>query len=478
MPPLSPVRLFVVVACASLSLPAAAADAVKRESFDRDPGWEAFNNHVVPEKVRTITQAFGFSPNTTFASTKPGEVGGLVTRTPELASYAAEIPACTLDEPLTASGVFTFAETGSGGGVFVGFFYDQQPDTARPLNSLGMNLDTENTGGRLAVRLITATNQSCGEFVTHFVPGGFRPTPLRKGTRYRWSLRYDPAANDGNGRFEFSLEGFAPGDPIKSPIRVDLPAGFEQLGTKFNRFGIMNMRKAGGTLRLYLADVKVNDRAWDFASDPKWIGVGNQTSFRETEPIGAHDFGYRDSALAGGKPGEIGGTIWRTTYASYADRVGPLTLDQPLVARGRVVFTGADPDSGAYFGWFNSAAQKGGEHPRGDFLGIHLEGPTRVGHYFQPQIVTAKGSRAEPGKGAVLRPDSKPHTWSIAYDPAAEEGRGAVTVTLDAERSTFALPRGRRAEGAQFDRFGFFSSRIGGSRVKVFLDDLEYTAAP
>ncbi|HYR58454.1 MAG TPA: hypothetical protein VEO95_07495, partial [Chthoniobacteraceae bacterium] len=291
--------------CAVFTAAAAADSAapLKKESFDRDPGWEGVNNHIVPAKVRTITQAFGYSPKTSFAGGQPGEIGGRVTRTPELAYYGAKLPPRTLDDKLSASGTFTFTETGGGAGVFVGFFNDQQPATARPTNSLGMNFDCESNGARLAVRLITAQNQSCGEFVTHFIPGKDRPTPLRKGAHYKWTLNYDPAANGGNGRFEYTLAGFDPSDPIKSPIVVDLPPGFKKQGTTFTRFGIMNMRKAGGSLSLYFDDMKVGDQAWDFATDPQWDGSGNNTSFAEHEPSGAHNFGYSPTNFAGGSAG-------------------------------------------------------------------------------------------------------------------------------------------------------------------------------
>ena len=68
-----------------------------------------------------------------------------------------------------------------------------------------MNMDTERDGARLAVRLITGKNQSCGTFVTPFIPGKFRPTPIRNdGTRYRWTLDYDPQAAGGRGQFKFT----------------------------------------------------------------------------------------------------------------------------------------------------------------------------------------------------------------------------------------------------------------------------------
>ena len=56
----------------------------------------------------------------------------------------------------------------------------------------GMDLDGEGSGARLTVRLITGRNQSCGTFITPFIPGKFRPTPIRNdGTRYAWNLDYD-----------------------------------------------------------------------------------------------------------------------------------------------------------------------------------------------------------------------------------------------------------------------------------------------
>src|SRR6185369_12561168 len=92
-----------------------------------------------------------------------------------------------------------------------GFFNAQQPGaTGRPVASLGMDFDCEGSGARLAVRLITAQNQSCGTFVTPFIPGKFRPTPIRNdGNRYHWTLDYDPQAAAGRGQFTFTLAGDA-----------------------------------------------------------------------------------------------------------------------------------------------------------------------------------------------------------------------------------------------------------------------------
>lgn len=465
---------FAGLVCAPLAT-RAADPTLKHENFDRDPGWEEVGNRVTPEHPRTVVQDFGFSATTRFAGGQPGEIGGKVTRTSRLAYYGARIPTHTLNDPFSASGAFTFTETGGGAGVFIGFFGDQPSETARPINSLGMDFDSEHSGARLAIRMINANNESCGHFVTHFIPGKFRPTPLRKGVRYEWTLKYDPAANNGGGQFTYTLSGQDSKDPIDSPITVDLPPGFKKTGATFTRFGIVNMRKAGGTLAVYLDDLAVDDLKWDFATDPQWEGEGNRVTFTETEAPGAQDFGYTRTNLAGGGNGEMGGTVWRSTFASYADRVGPLGLDRPLFASGKVVFTGADPDSDAFMGWFRSGASKG-EGSQRDFLGVAIGGPTRVGHYFRPMLTTGTGVRAMAEKGPVLHPDGKPHTWSVAYDPAANGGHGTVIVKLDEESMTLNLTEKVHTGGVQFDRFGLFAPGVGGSKVKIFFDDLDYTA--
>jgi hypothetical protein len=42
---------------------------------------------------------------------------------------------------------------------------------------------------------------------------------------------------------------------------------------------------------------------------------------------------------------------------------------------------------------------------------------------------------------------------------------------------TLPLKKGIKAQGASFDRFGLFTSNIGGQIVRIYLDDLKYTAA-
>jgi hypothetical protein len=497
-----PLCLTLLVALAAGATDGTADDqpktALKTESFDKDPGWEGHNNRIVPERAPTVTQDFGYS-KTNFAGQAAGELGGQITRASEPAYYGDKVGPVTLDEKLSASGTFALTKTTAGGGIFFGFFRAEQPVAGgRPTGSLGMNLDCERGGARLAVRLITGQNQSCGTFVTPFLPGKFRPTLIRNdATRYRWTLDYDPEGAGGRGQFHFTFQGGAPkpGEfsnadipeshkqearrrfPDVTAFTVDLPEGYRKQCTKFDHFGLMNMTKPGGSMNIYFDDLQYLGRAQDFSKDPSWDASGNRATYRAKDVAGAHDFGFSPTNHAGGKPGEVGGTFWRSgKYGYYADKVGPLALDDRLEASGKVVLKSGGPDSDMFLGWFNSANKDEPPARAGHFLGIHVGGPTRVGHYFHPSLVTAKGTRSQAAAGPVLTP-GKVYEWSLVYDPTAEGGNGAITVTLGKESVTLPLKKGMKAQGASFDRFGLFTSNIGGQIVKIYLDDLKYTAA-
>ncbi len=50
-------------------------------------------------------------------------------------------------------------------------------------------------------------------------------------------------------------------------------------------------------------------------------------------------------------------------------------------------------------------------------------------------------------------------------------------MTLGQESVTLVLKKGVKSQGAAFDRFGLFTSTIGGQVVKIYMDDLRYSAA-
>jgi len=493
--------LVVMIAGLALAVCGAAGDGlppVKVEHFDRDPGWEGINNRVAPQRFPTVVQDFGYS-STNVAGIAAGELGGRVTRAAEPAFYADRIGPLSLDDPLHAAGTFALTKTAAGSGVFFGFFRAQQPGAGgRPISSLGLDFDAERSGARLAVRLITAKNQSCGTFITPFLPGKFRPTPLRNdGTRYAWTLDYDPYAADDHGRFIFTLRSAAhrPGEletaempeehrretrrrfPDQTTFSVDLPEGFKQQATVFDHFGLMNMMKDGGALVIYFDDLQYAGRRQEFSADPSWDGYGNRRTYQATSAPGAHDFGFSNTSHAGGQPGEIGGIFWRGgKFGCYAAHVGPLSLDDRLEASGSVVLQVGAPDSDMYFGWFNGQTGAPAPADGGPFVGIHVGGPTRVGHYLRPAYAVSPQVRGTVPSGPVLQPD-KVCRWSLVYDPAAEAGRGAIEAALGDQTVRLPLQEGVRksAHDARLDRFGLWTSTAGGQVVRVYFDDIRYT---
>ncbi len=489
---------FFAAALALLPATTPAQSPLKTEHFDRDPGWEGHNNRIELAKVPIVKQDFGYS-TTSFASAAPGEIGGSVQRSTRPAMYAAKIAPKTLDDRFSAAGTFAIKASGGSGGVFFGFVNAQQPGgSGRPIGSLGLDFDFENKGGRLAVRLITGANQSCGTFITPYLPGKYRTTPLKNdGTRYSWTLDYDPAGANGQGRFTFHLRSDNHPLPVIDPalaaasqkeerarfptttkFEVDLPAGYKQQGTTFDRFGLMNMMKAGGVTQIYFADLRLDGKPIDLSKEPTWIGTGNRGSYEDREQTGAHTFGFSaQTAHAGGQGGEVGGDFWRSgKYGFVADRTGALDLTQRLEARGKVKLIVGGPDADMMFGWFSSANRDASPIEAGHFLGIAVGGPTRVGHYFAPSLTTAKGRRGKVDTAPILQP-GKSFDWSLVYDPAANGGHGEMTVKLGDKSVVLPLKPGLKAEGASFDRFGMFTSQAGGQMVRIFLDDLTYTAA-
>jgi hypothetical protein len=496
-------RLVLLIASAGVT--AGVADAppaptLKTERFDRDPDWEGYNNHIAPKRVSVVKQDFGYSA-TNFAGKSAGELGGVVQRASTPAFYAAPLaPAKTLNDRLTASGSFAITATSGGAGVFFGFFNSQQPGgSGRAIGSLGMDFDFEQTGGRLALRLITGGNKSCGTFITPYLPGKYRPTPIKNdGTRYHWTLNYNPEAADGSGQFTFTMTSdhhpAGPLDPAlpeasqqearsrfpyTTTFTVDLPPDFKKEGASFDRFGLINGMKSGHAATIFFDDLEIDGKTEDFSQDPGWVGMGNRTSYEDREQGGAHDFGFLPTYQAGGSPGEIGGLIWRSPYAYYADRVGPLSLQSRLEARGRIVLAVGAPDSGVFLGWFNSSVKTAEDHDplKGrNLIGVSIGGPTRIGHYFLPFCSTVAGGRAVPKSGPVLKP-GQTYEWTFVFDPAANGGHGQMRATLGGESVAFDLRPGQKPDDVAFDRFGLVAVGTGGGQVKIYLDDLTYSAA-
>jgi hypothetical protein len=394
-------------------------------------------------------------------------------------------------------------ECHGGAAVAFGWFnVARRGEAGRPMNALALEFAGEQEGPRLTIRLTAESNQAIGQKVTPFVND--RKIVKGKGnrdfdavqadsTRYTWKLDYDPQANGGRGRIEFVVAGNGTKhQPWEGkPIAIDVPAEVRTAGATFDHFGLLNGLKPGRSMNVYFDDLTYDGMTQDFSRDPQWDEVANRDRYEEEAQHGAHDFGFSPTThYAGGSPGELGGTMWRSgDYGYYADRIGPLSLADRLEAGGKITLQAGPSDSTIYFGWFNGSERENAPCQAGDFVGIKVGGPSKVGHYFVPSYATTKASPIErvgksqrpedvaldPSEGPLLKPE-RSFTWTLVYDPNGAEGRGSLTATLDDESLAFPLAKGDKEKGAKLDRFGLFTAHHGGNFLKIYLDDLYYTA--
>ena len=155
----------------------------------------------------------------------------------------------------------------------------------------------------------------------------------------------------------------------------------------------------------------------DFSEDPGWEGYHNRIQCNDG-PVITQDFGWGPTNKTGSGPGEIGGTIWKsTTPAYYAMPIGPYSFRDTLTASGKLAVT-APPEEGAgfYIGFFNHYRQGWRVWSS---IGFRI-GEVRMGHArFHLDYKTGKG------KGAILNPDvaipcdGSVHTWKLTFEPYA-----------------------------------------------------------
>jgi hypothetical protein len=153
-----------------------------------------------------------------------------------------------------------------------------------------------------------------------------------------------------------------------------------------------------------------------------------------------------------------------------------------LRASGRVCLRRGVSDSTTLFGFYHSTLSLA-VNPSQQFstpkdsLGAAIEGPSGEGFYFYP-VYRNHGDHASSGVGANpprIYPDGATHDWTLEYDPAAANGNGRITLTLDGKPVSMDLTPGDKAAGAQVDRFGLVTPWIDGNGQDVYFDDLTYT---
>ncbi|MBM4069935.1 MAG: hypothetical protein FJ271_13430 [Planctomycetes bacterium] len=238
---------------------------------------------------------------------------------------------------------------------------------------------------------------------------------------------------------------------------------------------------AGFSLLAAAADERF-ERFERFDTDPGWEGPNNRAKTPMPRTV-KQDFGYSRTAHAGGQAGEIGGFITPAAEpAYYGKRIDVKSLSDPLTASGKLICKGRQFH--VLLGFFNAGTVNEWRTPNS--MAIRLLGRGDVFYAFV-EYATSRwraGGDSPGGFATVREPKSGklrlrgfatgvPLTWSLRYDPTANKGSGAVTVTLGKETAVCHLDPGHRADGATFNRFGLLAvSKSAVAGGEIWLDDV------
>ena len=108
---------------------------------------------------------------------------------------------------------------------------------------------------------------------------------------------------------------------------IEVPVSHRKDGATLDRFGLWNVQIGGDSLEAYFDDLVVDGEPLTFETDPRWEGVDNRGDFEERVIRPLHDVGYAATSIAGGRPGELSGLMFRDEKpAYYGANVGRLSL--------------------------------------------------------------------------------------------------------------------------------------------------------
>jgi len=204
-----------------------------------------------------------------------------------------------------------------------------------------------------------------------------------------------------------------------------------------------------------------------FDQDPRWDSHNNRSPVPASREV-RQEFGWSKTSPSVG--GRIGGFVCPDPEpAFYAKRIPKRTLKAPFSASGTlVVLPGGTLEDGAgntLIGFFNAGTLNEWRTPntvalringRGAGFHAHLEYATsrwRAGAEFFGRVDPKTGRKV-----ARLFPSGEVvHTWSLAYQPEGNGGKGTLTATLDGEKTTCNLDDGHKLDGASFNRFGLLT---------------------
>jgi hypothetical protein len=166
----------------------------------------------------------------------------------------------------------------------------------------------------------------------------------------------------------------------------------------------------------------------------------------------------------------------------YAKPLKPLSFDDRLTASGK--FRCTDRHYHVLVGFFNASTVNEWRVPNSILLRIYGRGDV---FYAYVEYCTSKwrAGADSPGGFATIadletgKPQlrgfasDKEHTWSLAYDPNGNDGKGIVTATIDDETAICHLDPGHKDDGATFDRCGILNiPKLFDQGGNVWFDDI------
>ena len=231
----------------------------ERIELAQDPHWEGRNNESQYfEPNFQAMQTYGWS-QTNWAGEKTGEIGGLFWRTepedPLFSYYGDDVGELSLDDPITFSGSICFTDGMTDAAAYFGYFNRDAQLQTFPSDTPDAGFPMRNMLG-----FVIADSSAVGYYLNPLVSGKDRNghdsslgvfTPDRR--RRRFTLSYDPNANNGIGRITASLD--------EQTQTIDLSPDVRQSGALFNRFGLANVRRGGHSVEFYVDDISYTTRS-------------------------------------------------------------------------------------------------------------------------------------------------------------------------------------------------------------------------
>jgi len=447
--------------------------SLRTERFDRDPNWDGHNNRIGLNNSVTVRQDFGYTNNSPFHK---AAIGGWISTAASPAFYAKKLETLTLSNSFSASGKIIVPKGGQN--ILIGFFNDATAKEWRTANTIALRIDGRKTNFYSYVEYCTSMWRA-GAVFPRKGPDPRRFEFVGGETVHTWSLSY----NAKTGIITGSMDG------QETPL--DFEKGHRNDGITVNHFGILNCLKSDEMHEgsMWIADLVINGERESLDKDPKWDARNNRKTYEGDNVRPRFNFGYSPTHFAGGeRAGELGGIVFcgderfPERMAYYGDRVGNLSLEQPLEASGRVVLLRGPTDSRTLLGFFNSkeSIRHGKSQTQSlppDFIGVSIEGPSREGFYFYPVYASDRlgDSGTVKKHRPYIYPDGKSHAWRMKYDPKGNDGDGNIVVTFDDKSCTAILKSGVKQDGANFDRFGIVTTLIDGNGQTIYFDDLSYT---